>query len=84
MRIQDQIAQRSSLIWIYNVYQRGFKNILQKKKVIGALRVNKCEFSVHTVTIIMNYAHDNLLTLYQILNKTWGQFHQRVYDVFLS
>ena len=46
------------------------KTFLQTKKVIGALRVNKCEFSVHTATIIMNYAHDNLLTLYQILNKT--------------
>ena len=61
MWIPDQTAHRSSLIWVYTVCQRGFKNISadyesRRHVVVGALRVNKCEFSVYTVTIFMKYA----------------------------
>ena len=52
MRITDQATYRSSLIWFYTVCQRGFKSISADSKsrrlvVIGTLRVNKCEFSIH-------------------------------------
>ena len=56
----DQAAYRSSLIWIYTVCQRVFKNIFAEDKsrrliVIGTLRVNKCEVSVYTVMILLKY-----------------------------
>ena len=51
---------QSSLIGIYSVCQRGFKNISADSEsrqlvVIGASMVNKCEFSVYTVRIFMKY-----------------------------
>ena len=58
MWTQDQTVSAcspiwSSLIWIYTVCQRGFKTIFadddsRRIVVIGALRVNECEFSVST------------------------------------
>ena len=46
-------ARRSFIIWIYTVRHRGFKNIsvdsVSRRVVIGALRVNECEFSVYNV-----------------------------------
>ena len=58
----DQTAPASSLIWIYTVCQRHFENIStddirRQLAVIGALRVNKCEFSVYTATIFMKNVH---------------------------
>ena len=51
----DQTACRSSLIWIYTVCQRGFKNISVDDEsrgfVIGALRVNKYEFIVFVMLL---------------------------------
>ena len=40
---------------------------------LTCLRVNKCEFSVYTVRIFMRDPN-NLLTLYQIINKPWFSF----------
>ena len=73
----DQTACRSSLIGIYTVCQRDFKNISaddesRRFAVNGAIRVNKCYFSVYTVKIFMKIlrSSNNLLTHYQIINKT--------------
>ena len=68
MWIQDQTAFRSSLILIYTVCQRGFKNISAANEsrrlvAIVVLKVNKCEFNVLTFTIFVKYARDHLLTL---------------------
>ena len=63
----DQTACNSSLIWIDTVCQRGFKIFSADDKskrlvVIGALRVNKCEFSVQ--------GGKKLPFLHRLINKT--------------
>ena len=54
MWITDQTARRS--------VEEAPKHFCRRRKqtTVGALRVNKCEFSVYTLTIFMKYAPDNL------------------------
>ena len=59
----DQTAStlRSSLMFIFTVCRRGFKNRRRPNQtsffVIDALRVNNCEFSVNTITLFMKCSH---------------------------
>ena len=47
--------------WVHTVCLRGFKHFTSRQKhtsfVICALRVNKCEFSVYMVRILMKCTH---------------------------
>ena len=70
----DQTARMSSLIWIYTVCQRSFKNMSaddesRRLAVIGTSRVNKCEFSVYTAMIFMKFG-------------TFARSKQRIHQVF--
>ena len=49
-------SYRRILTWIYTVFEEASKHFNRREQqttlvVIGALRVNKCEFSVYTVNV---------------------------------